>query len=163
MKIDLGCGKKMYEGFTRVDLYHGNYPDIVADISQPIPGLADGCAEHVICHHVLEHLPGIDQWRGVMMEIARLLQPKGTFEIRVPHPSCDDAMIHGHIHVLTPLFWMNMRDQNWLDSKLFIDNIEEVFHPQFLKDREVIGNPPEALYRYLRNVYFETCVTGHKP
>lgn len=163
MKIDLGCGKKFHPGVTRVDMYPGNHPDIIADITKPIFELPDGCAEQVICHHVLEHLPEIEDWRLVMTEMARLLKKGGTFEIRVPHPSHDCAMIHGHVHVFTPTFWRDMRDQNWLDNVLVIDGIEECFDPEFLKDREKIGKPPEAMLRYLRNVYLETCVTGHKP
>lgn len=163
MKIDLGCGKQAHEGFLRVDLYPGNRPDIVADITQPIPGLADGCAEHVICHHVLEHLHGIEDWRLVMTEIARLLHSKSTFEIRVPHPSHDDAMIYGHVHVLSPRFWTDMRDQNWLENLLIIDTIQESFDPRFLAERASLGNPPDALLRYLRNIYNETVITGHKP
>ncbi len=137
-------------------------PKICADITKPIPGLADGCAEYVSCLHVLEHLLG-DSYYAAMMEMARLLKSGGIFDIKVPHPSSDCAMVHGHIHVLTPQWWRQMRDDNWLRGKLIIDDITEVFDPEFLADREKIDGPPERLYRYLRNVYNETHVHGHKP
>lgn len=102
MKIDLGCGPMKREGFLGVDLCDANNPDIVADITRRIPGLDDGCADHVSCWHVLEHLPGLG-WKAAMLEMARLLRPGGTFEIRVPHPQprlCHDRGPRPRLHAV---------------------------------------------------------------
>lgn len=162
-KIDLGCGTDRHDGYVRVDIDKSREPDICADIRFPIPGLADGCAEHVLCAHVLEHLPG-NNYLSVLNEITRLLRRGGTFEIRVPHPSSDCAMVHNHIHVHTPRWWHDMHRGNWLRGRLIIDDIQAHFDPQFLRDRERYPEHfPEALNHYLRNVYDETSVKGHKP
>lgn len=162
MKIDIGAGKHRKEGFLRVDLWDGNEPDIVADARQSIPGLDDGCAEEVHCWHVLEHLEHND-WKLVMLEIARLLQPTGRFEIRVPHPSFDDAMIHGHLWILTPWLWRCCRDDKWLGDHLIITEIHEVPNQdcvEFCKENYLDFN---KWSKVLRNSFRETIVRGYKP
>lgn len=161
-RIDLGCGKNRADGCdTGVDIWHGNEPDIVADIRYRIQQLPDGCAEFVICRHVLEHL-GVNEAHLVLREIARLLEPGGRFEIRVPHPAYEDAMIHGHIHVLTPRFWRDGRDGGWFPG-LEILEIEETPNPAceaFCREYDFPFTPWAS---FLRNAYVETVVRGVRP
>lgn len=164
MKIDLGCGQKKLPDHIGVDLHAPNLPDIVADIRMPIPGLDPGCADHIACNHVLEHLRS-NEWLMVMIEIARLLKPAGTFEIRVPHPSHDCAMVHDHKHVFIPSFWRDCQEQNWLGGILLIDEVEEIEDPRYTDwvMRNSFYPLSEIPAIFLRNTHFETAVRGHKP
>jgi predicted SAM-dependent methyltransferase len=163
LKLDFGCGPKPHEGYVGVDIHPGNNPHVCADIRGPLPCFADNCASEIICFHVLEHIPS-DGFYPVMMEMARILEPGGTFEIRVPHPSHDCAMIQGHIHVYTPQWWRDMQEKDWLCGKLVIDKVEEVPEGQAVEDGMFdTRHFPESMRRYLRNLYFETVVNGHKP
>lgn len=72
-------------------------------------------------------------------------------------------MIEGHVHVYTPSWWRDMKKYDWLCGVLVVDAVTEVFDEQFLRERNDIDDPPDKILRYLRNVYFETLVTGHKP
>jgi predicted SAM-dependent methyltransferase len=163
--VDLGCGHATGKGFLGVDNDPAVNPDIVADITKPVPGLEDGCAEFVICRHVLEHLP-YNSYFDVLMEIARLLKPGGTFDILVPHPAHENAMIHGHNFILTPYWWRQLRDYNWLNSKLIIDSIEEMPEGKAIEaglfNADV--DPVIAKLRpFLWNAYYQTIIRGHKP
>ena len=61
MKLNLGCGDKILEGYVNVDVADeraGAAPDINCDIS----GLSifeDNCAEEILAVHVVEHF-----WRA---------------------------------------------------------------------------------------------------
>jgi len=161
LQIDLGCGTNKREGFLGVDMWPANEPDILSDIRTRIVELESGCADYVLCSHVLEHL-GVEEWRQVLQEIGRLLMPTGKFELRMPHPSHDDSMIHGHIHVMTPHFWRSVRDQGWTAKDgLVIERIEEVPNPACL---EFCRNSVdfELWAPFLRNAYRETVVKGVK-
>lgn len=160
MKIDLGCGTKKIPGFTGVDLWEGNNPDIVADIMMPIEGLAPGCADEVICWHVMEHL-GNEGWTHVFKEIRRLLIVGGKFEVRVPHPSSEDSMILGHIHVLTPLFWRRAQEGNWVKG-LRIEEVIEVPDKRCQEFCRRNGLLYDDWCFYLRNSFEETIVKGVK-
>jgi SAM-dependent methyltransferase len=162
LRIDLGCGTNKVEGCIGVDLHAPNSPDIVADIREPILGLATGCAEFVVCNHTLEHL-WLEEWRLVLREIYRLLEPKGKFEIRVPHPSCADALIHGHNFVLTPLFWRNIQNGKigiW--PLLKIDEVTERPNPQCMEFCERQNLKFVEWGPFLFDAFIETEVYGHK-
>lgn len=155
VKLDLGCGLICEPGHIGVD-WDGKPPVLKMDIRKL--ELPDKYADHVRCSHALEHIPGHD-WRCVVSEIARVLKLGGTFEIKVPHPSHDCAMIQGHVHVFNPEWWRQWQRDNWFPM-LVIDSVEEVHSREWLEFKE---KPPEAYWKFLRNVYFETRVLGHKP
>jgi predicted SAM-dependent methyltransferase len=162
LKLDFGCGLHPRDGFVTIDNRPECNPKIVADVRGPIP-LPDGCASEILCSHVMEHLLG-DDYHLVMMEMHRLLEPGGTFVIHVPHPSSDCAMVQGHVHVMTPQWWRNMSNENWLCGKLIIDGITEVPDPQAVEDGMFDEkHVPVAMRRYFRNIYNETVIHGYKP
>lgn len=167
IKVDLGCGppNRKRPGYVGVDLHAPNNPDIVADIRHSISELPAGCASHVLCSHAFEHF-FIEEWRDILREMNRLLAIGGFFEVRVPHPSHDDAMIHGHFHVFTPRFWQDIKDgNNKIDVPLVIDDILEVVNPKAVECFKKQGAPSDVFDTwapFLRNAYTETVVTGHK-
>jgi ubiquinone/menaquinone biosynthesis C-methylase UbiE len=162
MKLDLGCGNNKRPGYVGVDIQSRYNPDILGDIVR-LP-LADECASHILCSHVLEHLSSGD-WHKVMREIARLLEPDGQFEIRVPHPSWDEAMILDHRHVLTPYMWRQAQKDDWLGGSLIIDSIEEVPNNDCMNFVSFVMSHVswDEASKFLRNAFIETIITGHKP
>lgn len=83
MKLNLGCGKDYRPGYVNVDVLPGVGADVVRDITQTLPW-ADGGVEEVVAQDVLEHLT-LEQQRGVLGEIARVLQPNGRLVCRLPN------------------------------------------------------------------------------
>lgn len=85
MKLNLGCGGKLLEGFVNVDL-PGNWsskkPDIEADISKPLP-FDDESADEVHSYHVIEHLY---RWQveEILADWVRVLKPGGLMVVECP-------------------------------------------------------------------------------
>ncbi|MEV7586169.1 class I SAM-dependent methyltransferase [Streptomyces erythrochromogenes] len=53
-----------------------------------VSGLPDGCADAVMCNHVLASLPTEDALLGVFGEIRRLLRPGAPFVLLTTDPAC---------------------------------------------------------------------------
>lgn len=90
--IDVGCGKKPYEGYFKPGAknYFGiDYPDytishkfsmdVCADV-QILP-IKNAAADTIICNQVLEHIPNTDQ---LFFEINRVLNKEGILILTVP-------------------------------------------------------------------------------
>ncbi len=85
MKINVGCGKRVWDGWTNVDaISHPKAPrppEIISDaLSIPLP---DGCADMVMAIHVFEHFY---RWESpkALAEWARLLKPGGVLIMEMP-------------------------------------------------------------------------------
>jgi len=90
--IDLGCGLTPYRMYLppEIKLYHtlDLYPRIdeltyTGDV-QNMPMIADCSYDTALCFEVLEHLP---RPSAALQEIYRILRPKGTLILSVPHLS----------------------------------------------------------------------------
>lgn len=85
MKLHLGCGERLWEGFTNVDLHDQttNFPrpDVVADI-RALP-FDDESAEEAHAIHVIEHFY---EWEAetVLREWKRVLKPGGRLVLELP-------------------------------------------------------------------------------
>lgn len=84
MKLNLGCGKDIRQGWVNVDNRPGEGVDMLVDLRNPLP-FPDKSVEHVLASHVFEH---ILNWEDLLLEIYRVLIPGGTVEIRVPYGLC---------------------------------------------------------------------------
>jgi SAM-dependent methyltransferase len=95
LRLNLGCGFKRFEGFVNVDGF-GN-PDVKWDLNKMPWPWSDNSVDEIAMHHVLEHL---QDWWGALRECARILQPGGRLEIRVPDASSDTALCYrDHLHI----------------------------------------------------------------
>ena len=54
IKIHLGCGTKKLEGWVNIDSVVACKPDLIHDISQPLP-YDDCCADEILAEDLLEH------------------------------------------------------------------------------------------------------------
>jgi len=91
VRLNLGAGGKVFEGWTSVDL--AGKPDICADVcALPLP---DGSADEAMAIHVLEH---IYRWQApaVLAEWFRVLKPGGRLILELPDlVKCCKAVLAG--------------------------------------------------------------------
>lgn len=82
VKINIGCGKDIREGYINVDLF--NYPgvDKIVDLTAFPWDFPDGEADEVYTSHCIEHV--LDQ-KSFLMECYRILKPGGELIIKAPH------------------------------------------------------------------------------
>lgn len=82
MKLNLGCGKDIKEGWVNVDQHFAPGVNLVMDIRElPLP-FADNSIDEVLASHILEHCL---HWEDIVFDIHRILKPGGIFEVRVPY------------------------------------------------------------------------------
>jgi predicted SAM-dependent methyltransferase len=85
MKLHVGCGKRVLDGWVNCDVQHAagapRAPEILCDV-RSIP-LADGSADELMAIHLLEHFV---RWEcdAVIAEWRRLLKPGGLLVLELP-------------------------------------------------------------------------------
>lgn len=86
MKLNLGCGDKILDGYVNVDVVEaraGNRPDIVSDL-HALTAFADSCADEVLAVHVIEHF-----WRwevkDILREWLRVMKPGASLILECPN------------------------------------------------------------------------------
>ena len=87
MKLNLGCGKDIKQGYINIDKVLLNGVNIVCDIEEGLP-FKDSVFDKILCDDVLEHLDNI---MDVMVDIHRILKKEGIVNIEVPHCSSVSA------------------------------------------------------------------------
>jgi len=83
VKLNLGCGKRILEGWINVDYFEGEGVNIIHDLNSiPYPW-KNNSIDEINCRMVLEHLdiPVYD----FLKEIHRILGKEGQITITVPH------------------------------------------------------------------------------
>ena len=97
LRLQVGCGRDVLPGWVNMDI-------------EPIPGairadvlhipVRDRTFNYVLAPHVLEHIPDV---KGAIAELARVLRPGGTLEIRAPDYRHENAFTDlEHVHFFTP-------------------------------------------------------------
>jgi SAM-dependent methyltransferase len=86
MRLNLGCGDKILEGFVNVDVVEsraGKAPDVICDLHKLTP-FEDDSADEVMAIHVVEHF-----WRwevvDILKEWVRVLKPGGKMILECPN------------------------------------------------------------------------------
>jgi len=82
LKLNLGCGKDIRQGWENVDL---TGPVVVDLTAYPWPW-DDGSVEEISALHLVEHLPSLVAF---MDECHRIMAPGGTLYLETPHPLCE--------------------------------------------------------------------------
>jgi SAM-dependent methyltransferase len=89
VRLNLGCGRDIRDGWVNVDSFPLPGVDHVVDFDEkPILPLDDDTVEHSEASHVIEH---IHNPLPFMQELWRVTQPDGTVTFRCPYGSSDDA------------------------------------------------------------------------
>lgn len=91
MKLHLGCGRDVREGYVNLDSVPGPRIDVVHDLddlaARPLPFEADTFDE-LLASHLLEH---IRDPLTLMADLHRIAKPGASAVFNVPYGSSDDA------------------------------------------------------------------------
>jgi SAM-dependent methyltransferase len=82
MKLHLGCGNKIIDGFINIDFRENDGVDIVADLVN-LTNFGDNSIELIYCSHVLEHF-GRLEYKSILKKWYDLLIPGGILRLAVP-------------------------------------------------------------------------------
>ncbi len=83
MKLNLGCGTDIRDGYVNVDFRKTHSSVMQVDLSQfPWP-FEDGSADEILMLDFLEHFP-YSQTKLILLECYRILNAEGTVVIQVP-------------------------------------------------------------------------------
>lgn len=98
IKLNLGCGGKILKGFVNVDLannWSDKQPDVVADLSEPLP-FPDAHADEIHAYHVVEHF---HRWQipDILTDWVRVIKPGGILVLEMP---CLDKIVGIYAHHL---------------------------------------------------------------
>ena len=123
MKLNLGCGSKILNGYTNVDKFDYYKPDIVHDLEKfPYP-FEDNSVEEIILSHVLEHIgQDPDTFNEIIKEFYRICKNDAIINIAVPHPR-HDSFISDPTHV-RPITLLSLRlydqklNKKWEENKV---------------------------------------------
>ena len=89
MKLNLGCGRDIREGWINIDCTGGPGVDYVIDFdNSPDLPFPDDAIEHSEASHLIEHL---HRPLPFMEELWRVTIPGGTVDLLCPHGSSDGA------------------------------------------------------------------------
>ncbi len=82
MKLHLGCGTKKLDGWINIDSVPECRPDLVHDITRPLP-YADQTADELLAEDLLEHFDKYIRYL-VFYEWTRVLKVGGKITLQVP-------------------------------------------------------------------------------
>ncbi|MFA5260145.1 MAG: methyltransferase domain-containing protein [Candidatus Omnitrophota bacterium] len=83
LKLNLGCGNNKLPGWINIDSVREFAPDLLHDISQPLP-FDDQSVDEVNADGILEHFDKYSRY-NVIYEWARVLRIGGRIQIGVPN------------------------------------------------------------------------------
>ena len=105
IKLNLGCGSKILEGYINVDKFDYYNVDRVHDLEKfPYP-FGDDTVNEIILSHVLEHIgQNPDTFNEILKEFYRICKNQAIINIAVPHPRHDDFISDPtHVRPITVL------------------------------------------------------------
>ncbi len=105
MKLNLGCGNKIYDGYVNVDKFDFYKIDVKHDLEKfPYP-FKDDSVEEIELSHVLEHIgQDPDVFIKILKEFYRICNNQALINIAVPHPRHDDFISDPtHVRPITVL------------------------------------------------------------
>jgi len=80
MKLNLGCGEKLLDGYVNCDFYQKNVDKKIDLNKLPLPFKSNSIDE-IILRHVLEHT---EHQYELILECHRILKPKGKLIVALP-------------------------------------------------------------------------------
>lgn len=88
MKLNLGCGRNVLEGWTNLDCRALPGVNLVVDLTYEQIPLEDNSVDEILASHLIEH---IQKPLSLLEELHRVAKPDSLLTIRCPYGSSDDA------------------------------------------------------------------------
>jgi ubiquinone/menaquinone biosynthesis C-methylase UbiE len=120
MKINLGSGKKRFEGFVNVDSDPCVDPDYLINLNTEQLPMPDNSVHEVKAHHIFEHIG--DGFFEFLKELYRVCAHEAIIDVQVPHPRHDYFL--GDLSHVRPITIENMRplSKKWCDAQSYINS-----------------------------------------
>jgi ubiquinone/menaquinone biosynthesis C-methylase UbiE len=123
IKLNLGCGDKILDGFINVDVSNeraGKQPDVICDVRN-LDKFSDNYADEILAVHVIEHF-----WRweviDILKEWIRVLKPNGKLILECPNlkSACEEFLKNPDLHSGPGpegqrTMWVFYGDPRWTD------------------------------------------------
>ena len=123
IKLNLGCGDKILDGYVNVDVANersGKQPDIICDVRN-LNSFTDNYADEILAVHVVEHF-----WRWEVVQIlkewVRVLKPGGKMILECPNlqSACEEFLKDPNLnsgpgHEGQRTMWVFYGDPRWTD------------------------------------------------
>ena len=135
MKLNLGCGKDIKEGYINLDLkdldlnvfpYHYNNKKI-----------KDDTVDEILFYRVIDHLNEPDL---ILLELKRILKPKGRLKLIVSHKSRSDAFNLRHKFQTNYNSLIEQFKQlgfKIIYSRIIFSRVYKIFEPIFNKFKKI--------------------------
>jgi ubiquinone/menaquinone biosynthesis C-methylase UbiE len=82
LKLNVGCGPRIFKGYDNLDLYV-EHPEIIKMDVDNLSSYADGSVDEVLAQDILEHFPRL-KWKRVIAEWVRVLKVGGLLVLQFP-------------------------------------------------------------------------------
>jgi len=83
LKLNLGCGKQVLEGFVNIDALPLNEKVVKGDV-RDLSMFETGTVDYILASDIIEHFPFCELDNGIIEEWVRVLRPGGKINIRCP-------------------------------------------------------------------------------
>jgi len=81
-KLNIGCGRKVMEGYVNIDKVPLEGVDVVWDLEKtPLP-FEDNSVDEILCEHILEH---IQNFMPLLEEFHRICKPNASIIVSAPY------------------------------------------------------------------------------
>lgn len=98
VRVNLGCGNEVREGFLGADLYPCEAADLLCDLTRSLP-FGDSTVDEFLLDNFIEHVPDIP---ALMKELVRAARPGASITIITPHfTSASSWRDPTHVHHLS--------------------------------------------------------------
>lgn len=123
VKLHLGCGTKILNGWTNVDIFYQD-SNIVNDDITTLTTFKDNSVDLIYASHVLEHV-GRHEYKNVLSTWHSKLKTGGILRVAVPdfEAICNHYLRHKNIPNILGLTMGGQRNQYDFHAMLFDENL----------------------------------------
>jgi predicted SAM-dependent methyltransferase len=119
LKVNIGCGKEPFKGWTNLDLDPESRADILWDVTDGLPFANDSCS-FIYCEHFLEHL-SVEEGVRFLVECHRSLQKGGV--VRIGMPSAQEIVRHYYENDWAHQPWLEKYGYTWIKTRAEYINV----------------------------------------
>lgn len=150
MKLNLGCGKHIKEGYINLDRIALEGVDVVHNLDTfPYPFM-DNTFDEILCSHVLEH---VDDLIKAMEELHRICKPKARIKVIAPYFSAQGAFSDPtHRHFFTWRTFEYFSKAGYYSKSVFRTVKRKIFFFPSKSRTFMRGRPRSLLFDFFINL-----------